>query len=146
MQALYRQCAPYPSLGGVHNWFQTSIIVHAISDHPTGPYTITGDALLGSGEPLAFDGTVTHNPHLVRLNSGLYLLYYIGMNCNLHPGLLCEHEQSIGVASSESLQGPWKRLGRPILTPDRCRSEERSSNQAPPFTLIPVCTLSGARP
>eukprot|EP00668_Euglena_longa_P044054 GGOE01058634.1.p1 GENE.GGOE01058634.1~~GGOE01058634.1.p1 ORF type:complete len:527 (-),score=105.35 GGOE01058634.1:43-1623(-) len=114
--------------GSVNNWYQTSVIVHAISEYPTGPYRIVGDALLGSGDPDTFDATVTHNPHLARLRDGQFLLFYIGMNCIRHPGAACEREQAIGVATAPSLWGPWKRLGRPILTPNPCRHEERTSS------------------
>ena len=46
------------------------------------------------------------------------------MNCKVHPDEECEHFQSIGVASSASLYGPWKRHPRPVLEPDPCSEYE----------------------
>eukprot|EP00993_Chasmostoma_nieuportense_P003129 NODE_3870_length_881_cov_42.400531_g3717_i0.p1 GENE.NODE_3870_length_881_cov_42.400531_g3717_i0~~NODE_3870_length_881_cov_42.400531_g3717_i0.p1 ORF type:complete len:267 (-),score=59.80 NODE_3870_length_881_cov_42.400531_g3717_i0:81-773(-) len=42
------------------------------------------------------------------------------MNHKLHPGPECEQYQSIGVASSHDLNGPWRRRTTPVLAPDDC--------------------------
>ncbi len=107
-------------------WLTNSEIVHAISDKPAGPYKFSDVALPPRGEEF-WDGQMTHNP-AIRKYKDTYLLYYTGTTYKgKRPGLdfrinddsptkLDAHQhERIGLATSKSPFGPWKRLDKPIL-------------------------------
>ncbi len=111
---------------GFHAWVTNSEVVHAVSDTPEGPYTFADVALPARGKEF-FDGLVTHNPRIIRLEDAYYL-YYFGTTYDFPvpaPGVPWEDDwferawmnKRIGVARSESLDGPWVRSDRPILQP-----------------------------
>jgi len=107
-------------------WLTNSEIVHAVSDKPAGPYKFSDVALPPRGAEF-WDGQMTHNP-AIRKYKRTYLLYYTGTTYRgTRPGPdnrvtddspltneAHEHER-IGLATSRSPYGPWKRLNRPIL-------------------------------
>jgi predicted GH43/DUF377 family glycosyl hydrolase len=107
-------------------WLTNSEIVHAISDKREGPYKFNNVALPARGEQY-WDGQMTHNP-AIRKYKDRYLLYYTGTTytgprpgmdfriSETHPKKLEAHRQErIGLATSKSPYGPWKRLDKPIL-------------------------------
>ena len=49
------------------------MIVQATSTTAAGPYAFYRVLLKGTGSKEAFDGGATHNPHVVRLRSGVYV-------------------------------------------------------------------------
>lgn len=107
-------------------WLVRSEIVRAESDTPEGPYIYVETVLPARGAEY-WDGRSTHNPHIMRVGDQ-YLLYYMGTT---HP--FAEHEpeetlgavdckviaaranKRVGLAVASSVQGPWKRMDRPIL-------------------------------
>lgn len=109
-------------------WMIASEIVHAISETPEGPYTFV-DVALGARGAQFWDGRSCHNPKIVKYK-GEYILYYMG---STHPfGDITEQNtyeltldskwciaarwrKRIGIATSNSPNGPWKRLDHPIL-------------------------------
>jgi hypothetical protein len=111
---------------GFGAWVTNSEVVHAISDTPEGPYVFSDVALPVRGTEY-FDGLVTHNPRIISFD-GTYYLYYFGTTCDFPvPTAGCKWEDDwferawmnkrIGVASSKSLSGPWKRMDRPVIEP-----------------------------
>ena len=107
-------------------WLTNSEIVHAVSDTPEGPYQFSDVALPPRGSQF-WDGQMTHNP-AIRKYKDTYLLYYTGTTYNGErpsatnkiteesPLKLEAHRQErIGLATSKSPYGPWKRLDKPIL-------------------------------
>jgi predicted GH43/DUF377 family glycosyl hydrolase len=107
-------------------WLTNSEIVHAVSDKPGGPYKFNDVALPPRGEQY-WDGQMTHNP-AIRKYKDTYLLYYTGTTYKgKRPGpdfligeehpvkLEAHHQERIGLATSKSPYGPWKRLDKPIL-------------------------------
>ena len=111
---------------GFGAWVSNSEVVHAVSDTPEGPYVFSDVALPVRG-PEYFDGLVTHNPRVI-LFDGTYYLYYFGTTYDFPvPIARCKWEDDwferawmnkrIGVASSKSLFGPWKRMDRPVIEP-----------------------------
>ncbi|GEM_PF-1828485 len=76
--------ARWPEEKGHWGW-PKSEVAHAVSKNPIGPYKVTGTAL-----PEA------HNPEVVQLNDGTYML----------------HVSKGGVYTSASLEGPWQFLGK----------------------------------
>lgn len=107
-------------------WLTNSEIVHAVSDTAIGPYKFVDVALPPRGAEY-WDGQMTHNP-AIRKYKDTYLLYYTGNTykaerpsatnriSETHLTKLEAHpNQRIGLATSKSLNGPWKRLDKPIL-------------------------------
>lgn len=68
-----------------HWGWPNSEVAHAVSKSPTGPYKVTG-TLLEKG----------HNPEVIQLNEGSYILHISGAK----------------IYTSERLEGPWELLGK----------------------------------
>ncbi|WP_208021448.1 glycoside hydrolase family protein [Flavicella sediminum] len=119
----------WPKLLPFHpGWMVASEIVHAISDTPEGPYKFEGVALGARGTQY-WDGKSCHNPKIVKYKD-TYILYYMG---STHPFedvseatldsfdlsskwcIAARWNKRIGMATSKSPYGPWKRLDAPIL-------------------------------
>jgi lysophospholipase L1-like esterase len=107
-------------------WLTNSEIVHAVSSTPAGPFEFSDVALPPRGAEF-WDGQMTHNP-AIRKFGDTYLLYYTGTTYKgqrpsaTNPvgetdALKLEAHQGerIGLATSKSPYGPWKRLDKPIL-------------------------------
>lgn len=108
--------ARWPSELGVDpGWRSHSEIAHYIAENPEGPFMFSDVALRGTGKQ-TWDKFGAHNPAIHKIGEKYYL-FYIG-NTNperpLHPANQC-----IGLAVSESLNGPWNRVGNDglILAP-----------------------------
>jgi hypothetical protein len=109
-------------------WMIASEIVHAISSTPEGPYTFV-DVALGARGTQFWDGRSCHNSKILRYK-GKYILYYMG---STHPFediteqnadelsldskwcIAARWRKRIGIATSNSPNGPWKRSDQPIL-------------------------------
>jgi hypothetical protein len=103
-----------------------SEIVRAVADTPTGPYTFQ-EVVLGDRGSEFWDGRMTHNPVVLK-GGDTYLLFYIGTTFE---GAKPTAEQiatgpdmwpwyrsiRIGVATSKSVTGPWRRRDEPFLLP-----------------------------
>lgn len=109
-----------------NHWLTNSEVVHAVSDTPEGPYTFSDVALPPRGEEF-WDGKMTHNP-AIRKHGDTYLLFYTGttykgdmpdaehqVTSESEKKLEAHHNERIGLATSKSPYGPWKRLDKPIL-------------------------------
>ena len=103
-------------------WVNYSIISHAVSDSPFGPFEHKKDVLPDRG-PEFWDGSTTHNPTVHKF-SDKYYLYYMGnfgdKKIVSTPGkakINWEHRnnQRIGVAVADNPNGPWKRFDKPVL-------------------------------
>lgn len=109
-------------------WMIDSEIVHAVSENPEGPYEFE-DVALGARGAQYWDGRSCHNPKIVKYKD-TYILYYMG---STHPYedvteenvdqfdlsskwcIAARWRKRVGVATSKSPNGPWKRLDTPIL-------------------------------
>ncbi len=109
-------------------WMIDSEIVHATSKTPEGPYKFESVALGGRGTQF-WDGRSCHNPKIVKYKD-TYIMYYMG---STHPFEEVTSEnvkefdlsskwciagrwgERIGIATSKSPYGPWKRQDQPIL-------------------------------
>lgn len=110
-------------------WLFNSQIVHAVSETPEGPYRFK-ERILERRDRKYFDALNQHNPYILEWN-GKYYLYYIGTT---YGGKIPEkaseigdqrfievwNKKRIGVAVSDSLDGPWERKESPILEPRGC--------------------------
>ena len=96
----------WPEKYGMSGWIHQSEIAHAVADDPESEFKLTDVAL--SPRPGLFDATTCHNPHIKEVN-GKYYLFYMG-NSNGKTST-----KRIGLASSDSLYGPWKKPDTPLL-------------------------------
>ena len=101
-------------------WVTHSEIARAVSDAPTGPYRHV-EVVFPARGPRFWDGSCTHNPTITRIG-GRYCLFYMG---NVGDGIVREplnwlhrNNQRIGVAFSDTAEGPWTRLDAPIINTD----------------------------
>ena len=121
-------CSRWEDRLGHNAWVTSSEVVHAVSHSPHGPWHLRDVALPRRGRHY-WDGMATHNPtvHYDELRRQ-YVLFYIGTtfsfdlprggpltNRSLYE--LAWNAKRIGVATSPSLYGPWRRLSAPILEP-----------------------------
>lgn len=113
--------------GFVPGWVSHSEIAHAVSDNIDGPYVFQ-EVVIGPRGREYWDGTTAHNPYIMEIE-GKYYLYYMGTTA---PEGTAEtpkaydadwyeyrNRQQIGVAVSDSLDGPWERFDEPIHKPDK---------------------------
>jgi hypothetical protein len=93
---------------GMGGWIKGSEIAHAIADRPEGPYQVL-ETVLAPRQGF-WDATTCHNP-LIKKVDHQYCLFYMG-NSNGKT-----NTKRIGLAISDSLNGPWKRPDQPLLLP-----------------------------
>jgi hypothetical protein len=93
---------------GMGGWLNGSEVAHAVADTPEGPYTFLETML--APRPGHWDATTCHNP-LIKKIDDTYCLFYMG-NSNAKT-----NTKRIGLATAPSLNGPWKRIDRPLLEP-----------------------------
>lgn len=93
---------------GMSGWINGSEIAHAVADSPEGPYEVLETVL--APRSAYWDATTCHNPTIQKVD-GQYCLFYMG-NSNGKT-----NTKRIGLATSSSLYGPWKRTDEPILLP-----------------------------
>ncbi|ABX41317.1 glycoside hydrolase family protein [Lachnoclostridium phytofermentans] len=134
-------------------WLVASEIVRAVSDTSVGPYKFQ-EVVLPARGPQYFDGRSTHNPHITRCGD-TYILYYMG---STHPfpelknpselkheddiTVVARANKRIGVATSKSIFGPWKRSDNPILFPrPEYFDNFFTSNPAPCIDMDGGCTM-----
>lgn len=82
---------PANAMKGHWEW-PHSTVAHVVADIPTGPYKVKKELAYSNYEGLG------HNPDIVLLNDGTYLLYSL---INWQPTLF----------TSKTMNGPWKELG-----------------------------------
>ncbi len=90
----YHMCVTrWPANATKGHWeWPSSTVTHVISDKPTGPYTVKRETAYD------FANGYGHNPDIILLNDGTYLLYSL---INWKATLF----------TSKTMHGPWKRLG-----------------------------------
>ncbi|WP_242084646.1 alpha-L-fucosidase [Aestuariivivens sediminis] len=118
---------------GFFGWLTHSEIAHATSKSPAGPWTFKEVVLEGTRKH-RWDAITAHNPK-IKYFEGTYYLYYVATNLGdkafteedlietahtgySHPNWkILRPNQRTGVAVSNSINGPWKRLGQSLLEP-----------------------------
>jgi len=88
-------------------WINGSEIGHAVADSPESEFKFLEVILVPRG-PGFWDGTTCHNP-LIKKVDGKFCLFYMG-NSNGRT-----NTKRIGLATADSLNGPWKRPDQPLL-------------------------------
>jgi hypothetical protein len=110
--------ARWPQKTGHMGWKTHSQIAHYRANHPEGPFEFVDVVLEGTGKE-TWDKYAPHNPAIHKVKDK-YALFYIANNgLEEHPA-----NQKIGLLISESLYGPWKKVGKDglILSPPTDRS------------------------
>ncbi|MBC8053413.1 MAG: glycoside hydrolase family protein [Sphingobacteriaceae bacterium] len=97
----------WSSKKGMGGWINSCEIARAVADKPEGPYQYVETVLAPRGEGY-WDATTCHNPH-IQFVDGKYCLFFMG-NSNGKT-----NTKRIGLAISDSLNGPWKRPDKPLL-------------------------------
>lgn len=91
---------------GMGGWINGSEICHAIADSAKSEFKFV--ETIFSPRPGYFDATTCHNP-LIKKVDDKYCLFYMG-NSNGKT-----NTKRIGLAFSDSLNGPWLRPDKPLL-------------------------------
>lgn len=113
---------------GMGGWIKGSEIAHAVADQPEGPYRFLEVVL--APRPGYWDATTCHNP-LIKKVDGRYCLFYMG-NSNGKT-----NTKRIGLAFSDSLDGPWQRPDEPLLQPGEAGSWDDHCTTNPAFIKHP---------
>ncbi|WP_243456850.1 alpha-L-fucosidase [Polaribacter batillariae] len=118
---------------GFLSWLTHSEIAHATSKSPLGPWKFKETVLQGARKN-RWDAITAHNPK-IKYFDGKYYLYYIATNFGdkpfteeelietartgyRHPNWnILRVNQRTGVAVSNSINGPWKLLDKPLIEP-----------------------------
>lgn len=116
-----------------YGWLTHSEVAHATSKSPTGPWKFKETVLKGARKN-NWDAITAHNPK-IKYFEGKYYLYYVSTNLGdsyiteeelvktskvgySHPNWkILRTNQRTGVAVSNSINGPWKRLDQPLIEP-----------------------------
>lgn len=101
----------WPKIKSMSGWTNSSEIAHAVADKPEGPYKYVSTVLAPRGKGF-WDATTCHNPS-IHFVDGKYALFFMG---NSNRKL---NTQRIGLATADSLYGPWKRPDKPLLNPGK---------------------------
>ncbi|MCO6044330.1 glycoside hydrolase family protein [Aeoliella sp. ICT_H6.2] len=99
----------WPQGKGMGGWITCCEIAHATADTPAGPYETMDVAIAPRGEGY-WDATTCHNPHVQKIGDE-YCLFYMG-NSNGKT-----NTKRVGLATADSLSGPWRRQEKPLLEP-----------------------------
>jgi len=136
----YMFAARWPKKTAMASWVTAADVVLAVADKPAGPYRLVKVVLPPRGKDY-WDGRATFNP-TIRRYDGKYVLFYTGTTYDFEPSTTDRPSQDqwekawnnkrIGVAVSDSVMGPWKRLDAPVLEPRAGKWDTSiTSNPAP---------------
>jgi len=121
----YMFASRWPKKTAMASWVTNADVVLAVCDKPEGPYKMLKVLLPPRGKA-HWDGMATFNP-TIRRHKGKYVLFYTGTTYTAAPPKTKRpsrelwntawNNKRIGVAVSDSVKGPWKRMDKPILEP-----------------------------
>jgi len=118
----------WPEQYGMGGWIHKCEIAHAVADSPESEFRHV-KTVLNPREGF-FDVTTCHNPHIQKVN-GEYCLFYMG-NSNSKT-----NTKRIGLATSKSLNGPWKRMDKPLLETGPVNAWDDHCTTNPAFLVHP---------
>lgn len=97
----------WPKAVGVDpGWRSHSEIAHYIAETPVGPFQYVETVLRGSGNE-TWDRYGIHNPNVHKVGDQYVLLYIANNDYHQPPH---PSNQRIGMLTSDSLNGPWKKV------------------------------------
>ena len=134
------------ALGFRAQWLFNSQIVRAVSPVPEGPYQFE-EVVLERRERHYFDAMNHHNPQ-IRYWNGKYYLYYMGttyggpvpqQGSSISEGRFTEvwNNKRIGLAVSDSVYGPWRRMDTPLLEPRKPGNWDCTATTNPTVAILP---------
>ena len=100
----------WPNEAKHQGWITCCEIAHAVADTPEGPFETVDVAVAPRGGDW-WDGKTCHNPTIHKVGDK-YVLFYMGTS----DGTV--YTKRVGMATSDSLYGPWKRVDKPLIEPD----------------------------
>ena len=105
--------ARWPEETGHEGWYTHSQIAHYVGDTSQGPFKFSDIVLEGTGRD-TWDKFAPHNPAIHKVGDTYALFYIANTGTKQRPS-----NQKIGLATSKSLYGPWKKVGKDglILSP-----------------------------
>jgi alpha-L-fucosidase len=116
-----------------YGWLTHSEVAHAVSSSSSGPWEYKETVLQGRRNG-KWDAITVHNPK-IKYFDGQYYIYYVSTNLGKkdydeqelvetartgysHPNWkILRPNQRTGVAVSNSINGPWKRMDQPLIEP-----------------------------
>merc|ERR1711871_1902741 len=114
-RSMYYLFAAVNMHGTLADYWNTSVIVTAVSSSPAGPYHWDGKTItIKPRRQTGFwDSMAVQNPVVVRLRGGAgFVIYYAGTNLTTpHYGM---NNSAIMAAFSTSLDGPWETHDEPV--------------------------------
>lgn len=142
---LFASCWP-EEYGFGSNWLLRCRIAHAVSDTPEGPYTFHSYVFEPRHQSY-FDARNQHNPS-IKYHNGTYYLYYfgttfggdipdVGESITRQRFVEIWNRKRIGVATSNSVYGPWKRLEQPLLEPRDASFWDCTCTTNPSCAILP---------
>jgi hypothetical protein len=90
-------------------WRKSSEIAHYVADKPEGPFRFRSVIVTGTGHTGQWDAFAPHNPEIQRFGDTFALCYIANSDFHQPPHPL---NQQIGMVVSESVNGPWRKVGR----------------------------------
>ena len=128
--------ACWPNRYPMSNWVTDATILHAVADTHEGEFVILSKALTPIDEGY-WDGNSTYNP-TIQKHKDTYILFYTGsFYTNTNDKKKNNYEalanKRIGIATSKSLYGPWKRYDKPILEPREGKWDAIITSNAAPW-------------
>ncbi len=90
-------------------WRKSSEIAHYVADKPEGPFRFRSVIVTGTGRTGQWDAFAPHNPEIQRFGDTFALCYIANSDFHQPPHPL---NQQIGMVVSESVNGPWRKVGR----------------------------------
>ena len=105
--------ARWPQETGHEGWYTDSQITHYVGETPEGPFQFSEVVFEGTGKD-TWDKYAPHNPTIHKVGDTYALFYIANTGKEQRP-----RNQKIGLATSKSLYGPWKKAGKDglILSP-----------------------------
>lgn len=90
-------------------WRKSSEIAHYAADQPQGPFRFQSVVVRGTGRAGDWDAFAPHNPEIQRFGESFVLCYIANSDFHQPPHPL---NQQIGMMVSDSVNGPWKKVGQ----------------------------------
>jgi hypothetical protein len=110
-------------------WINGSEIAHAVADSPESEFKYV-ETILAPRGPGFWDATTCHNP-LIKKIDNKYCLFFMG-NSNGKT-----NTKRIGLATADSLNGPWTRPDQPLLLPGETGAWDDHCTTNPAFVKHP---------
>jgi hypothetical protein len=89
-------------------WRKSSEIARYVAEKPEGPFRFQEVVLQGNGRMGEWDAFAPHNPEIQRFGGTFALCFIANSDFHQPPHPL---NQQIGMVVSESVNGPWKKVG-----------------------------------